>query len=117
MKVAKGSVSPAAFLPSEKTGNTSVYRTSGCSEPRIWLIGHLFVERIRKDKAQILGRADVSSELVFQQSLAIQARLLPHPRHADLTNWPDDKAHRKDMALALAQGSSLYLHPHRGSSH
>jgi hypothetical protein len=111
MKGAKGWVSPAAFMPSTKTKVTSVYRTSRCDEGRIWLIGELFVERKRKDKRKILGRADIEITLVFQEGLGIQAHLLPHPRHADLTKWPDDKAQQKDKALALAQAAILSVRP------
>jgi hypothetical protein len=111
MNRAKGLVSPAAFMPSTKTRDPSVYRTSGCAERRIWLIGLVFVERKRRDKVRILGRADVDSTLVSDEGLKIRARLTPHPRHAELTNWPDDKAQQKAKALALAQGATLHLRP------
>jgi hypothetical protein len=109
MNQAKGCVSPAAFMPSTKTRVASVYRTSCCNEERIWTLGELFVERNRKDKRKILGRADVEAALVFHEGLAIQPHLLPHPRHAELTKWPSDKAEQKDKALALAQASKLLL--------
>jgi hypothetical protein len=111
MNKIKGLVYSAAFMPSKKTRDISVYRTSGCSERRIWLIGLFFVERKRRDKKRILGRADVKSNLVFREGLKLRARLLPHPRHAELTDWPDDKAHQKDKVLALAQGATLGLRP------
>src|SRR5213594_884773 len=106
--IKKGLVSSAAFMPSPKTKDISVYRIAGCSERRIWLIGDLFVARKRKDnRNRILARADVESGLVFQQGLKIVASLSPHPRHADVTNWPDDRAQQKDKAVTLAQGASL----------
>jgi hypothetical protein len=111
MKAAKGWVSPAAFMPSTKTKATSVYRTSCCGEGRIWRIGELFVERKRKDEREILARADTQAARVFQEGLRIDAHLLPHPRHADLANWPDDKAQQKDKALALAQAAILLVRP------
>lgn len=107
----KGWVYPAAFMPSKKTKDISVYRTSGCSEGKIWLIGHLFVERRRRDRKQILGRADVNCRLVLREELKIRCTVFPHPRHAVLTDWPDDKAHQKDKALALAHGATLLLRP------
>ena len=111
MNRAKGSVSSAAFMPSTKTRDISVYRTSGCSERRVWSTGLFFVERKRRDRKRILGRADVNSNLIFIEGLRVRARLLPHPRHAELTDWPDDKAHQKHKALALAQGATLGLRP------
>lgn len=107
----KGSISPAAFIPSAKTKATSVYRTSGCKESRVWSLGTLFVERMRRDKAKILGRADVRSDIVFKEELKIRPLLFPHPRHADLTNWPEEKDAQKDKALALAQASALRIVP------
>lgn len=109
----RGGLSSAAFMPA-RNGRTSVYRTSGCAEKRIWLLGLLFVERKRKDKVNIIGRADVDSKIVFQANLNIRPLLRPHPRHADLTNWPNDKAQQKDKALALAQGAALMLRPEPG---
>jgi hypothetical protein len=111
MNRTKSLVYPAAFMPSKRTKDISVYRTSGCSENRIWLIGFFFVERKRRDRRRVLGRADVSSNLVFREGLKCQPRLLPHPRHAALTDWPDDKTLQKDKALALAQGATLGICP------
>ena len=110
IRPAKGRVSPAAFMP-PKIGDLSVYRTSGCAEKKIWLLGMLFVERKRKDKARVVGRADVCSDLVFEQKLKIRSLFSPHLRHAELTNWPEDKAQQKDKALALAQAAILCVRP------
>jgi hypothetical protein len=107
---ATGRVSQAAFMP-PKRGGTSVYRTTRCSERKIWLLGIFFVERRRKDSIRIVGRADISSDRVLEQDLKIRPLLSPHPRHAELTNWPEDKAQRKDKALALAAASTPFLLP------
>jgi len=109
----KGRVLPAAFMPSTKTKDTSVYRTTRCSERKTWLIGDIFVARYRKDRRNIFGRADVGSDLVFQEGLKIVASPSPHPRHADVTDWPDDRPQQKIKAMALAQGATLRLHPRR----
>ena len=55
IKKTNGMVSPAAFMPSKKTNDISVYRTSGCNESRIWLICHYFVDRRRRDNKRMLG--------------------------------------------------------------
>lgn len=109
----KGAVSPAAFMPSPKTGDTSVYRTAGCTERRVWLLGVIFVERKRADRRKIIARADVCSDLVLREGLKVRPRVLPHPRHADLTNWPDEKARQKDKANALAQKAALSINANK----
>ena len=113
IKRENGAVAPAAFMPSSKTGDTSVYRTTGCSERRVWLLGELFVERKRADRRKILARADVSSDLVFREGLHIRPRLRPHPRHAEIMNWPDEKARQKYKSLAIAQAASLSVKAQR----
>ena len=105
-----GKVSFGAFLPS-RAKELSVYRTDRCSERRIWLLGELFVERIRKGKLRILGRGDVSSGIVFEQGLRIVASKQPHPRHANVLGWPDDKPQQQMKAVVLAQKSCLFVRP------
>ncbi len=111
----KGRVSFGAFIPSQKTKNLSVYRTCRCSERRIWLLGELFVEPLRKDKRRILARGDVSSAVIFDQGLSIVACSKPHPRHANVLDWPDDEPQQQMKAVVLAQKSCLFLHPEKRS--
>ncbi len=109
-RYARKGVHLQVFMP-PKRGCTSVYRTSGCTEKRVWLLGLLYVERKRRDSAKILGRADISADAALREELKIRPRLSPHPRHAELTNWPDDKPPQKDKAVALAQATSIYIRP------
>jgi hypothetical protein len=102
-------VSFAAFMPSKKTMDVSVYRTGGCGERRIWLLGDLFVAAKRKDNRGILARADLASRLIFKEGLDIVPQPSPHPRHANVTNWPSDKPQQRIKAMALANGASLQL--------
>ena len=96
----------AAFMyPRAKS--ISVYRTSGCSERKIWWIGVLFVEKKRTDKRKLLARADAQSCVFFNQKLTIIANPSPHARHAEVANWPDDKGKRRTIAIALAQKATL----------
>ena len=104
-----GRVSSAAFMPSPKTLDISVYRIGGCGEKKIWLLGDLFVAAKRKDNRAILARGDVASELVFNEGLEIVPEPSPHPRHANISNWPSDKPHQKIKAMALAKGATLQL--------
>ena len=100
-----------AFIPSKKTRNISVYRIGNCKEKRIWRLGDVFVAPIRK--LDVLARADFQSNLAFDEGLSIVADPSPHPRHAIVTNWPEDKAQIRIKAMELAQGSTLVLHPRR----
>ena len=102
-----GRVSFAAFMPSTKTLDISVYRTRGCDERKIWLLGDLFVAAKRKDNRGILARADLVSQLIFKEGLEITPETSPHPRHANVTKWPADKPQQKIKAIALAMGASL----------
>ena len=97
----------AAFLPSRRANNISVYRTGGCSERKIWWIGVLFVEKKRTDKLKLLARADAQSCVFSNRKLTIVAHSSPHARHAEVTNWPDDNRKRKAIAMVLAQEATL----------
>ena len=116
---AKGEVKVAAFMPNSKTNDVSVYRIGNCSEKKIWVIADFFVERKRSDKRKLLGRGDLTSSVVFQQDLKIIADpsrrlkiiLAPsrHPRHANVTNWPNDRPTQKLIAEKLALNAVLSL--------
>ena len=107
----RGLVDHAAFKPHKTDRNFSVYRIKGCSEKRIWLIGYLFVELRRSDKRIILARGDVECKIVFDQGLRITPKPSPHPRHAEVIGWPDDKPTQKLKQIALAQAAKLRLRP------
>jgi len=107
--IKNGKVSLEAFMPQRNTEETSVYRTNGCSERKVWLFGDLFVARLRRDRPTLIARGDVPSEAIFDENLTIVALRTPHPRHAVLRNWPSDKPHQKIKAMALAQKASLHL--------
>ena len=113
MDEANDCVSYEAFMPSKKTGESSVYRTARCSEKRVWLLGDIFVARPQKDRRPICGRADVTAKAILQQALRIIPRPSPHPRHAVVTSWPNDKPQQKVKAIALAQRATLRVYPRR----
>ncbi len=106
-----GRISCAAFMPSKKTRDLSVYRTSNCREWKIWAIGDLLVARVRRDNFNLGARGDVSSHIVLQQGLGLVAEPSPHPRHAIVTNWPNEKPQQKIKAMVLCQNATLCLHP------
>jgi hypothetical protein len=75
------------------------------------LLGELLVERQRKDRGRILGRGDLQAAIFFEQGLKILPSVTPHPRHAIVIDWPDDKPHQRMKAIVLALNSSLLLRP------
>jgi hypothetical protein len=108
---ARRSVKWAAFMPSKKTGDISVYRTAHCVEWRVWALGKYFVARRRPDNVVLLARGDVVARVFVQQGLSIVAKPKPHPRHATVANWPSDKAAQRIKAIAAAQDALLFVKP------
>jgi hypothetical protein len=89
--------------------DVSVYRTGGCGERRIWLLGDLFVAAKRRDNRSILARADLAAQLFFKEGLEVIPEPSPHPRHANVTQWPSDKPQQKIKAMTLANAAALRL--------
>jgi len=105
-----GRVKFAAYLPN-KNGETSVYRFFGIkNEKEIWNIGEKHVREPREKKGgscTIHGRSQVNSNVILENNLSILPQPLPHPRHADINNWPEDKPQRQMKATELANSSTL----------
>jgi hypothetical protein len=110
-------VSPQAFSPRtpkppSTIPKTSVYRTEGCSDDEVWLIGEKYVTEKRQDGQRVLARADVSSDVILSfAGLLIEPAPTPHPRHADIVNWPDSRERQLDKMNVLAEQSELRLPP------
>ncbi len=89
---ADNSIKPNAFRPPRDSSELSVYRTSKLREQTIWRIGKYFVESIsrRKNHTKIFGRADLTAKHIVSAfpSLSVKPYRYPHPRHANITNYP-----------------------------
>jgi len=99
-------VKPAAFLPSNRSRETSVFRHG--SEPReaLWAIGDEHLPRFH-------GAAVVRAKAVRAALLDVTADEPPQ-RHAAIRGWPwpsDDpamrKAQQKEMAIQIASKATL----------
>lgn len=104
-------VKPGAFLPEEFKGRleTSVCRTHGISEDRIW---HL-ARTVRQDK-QVKATADLLVAQANDAELACEAApdmARNFPEHAVLTGWPTEKDHQKLIASKLANMATLRFPP------
>ena len=107
----KNIVKYGAFLPNHD-GETSVYRTTGLTEATIWQIGEKFV-RIPISKSRhsctLYGRGDIKAKEVVVANLDLVPKPIPHPRHADISNWPVSKKERQMLATILANKATLHL--------
>jgi hypothetical protein len=108
-------ITPQAFKPASPKPpvrpirRTSIYRTEGCSEQDIWLIGD---ERVTKQHAQqlsILARADISAQAITEEDLLIVPEPRPHYRHGNIEMWPEDEVQRQAKALSLARKAKLFV--------
>jgi hypothetical protein len=107
-------VTPQAFKPRipkppSTTFRTSVYRTQGCTGDLIWSIGDEYVTANRTDGQRVLARTDIRAKAVVHEGLLVEPVPIPHPRHADIVNWPDAPEQRleKMNALALQAGEPI----------
>jgi hypothetical protein len=94
-----------AFLP-PKTRRHSVYWTSGLHEEEIWNIGLLHVAPKR---GPIDGRADLNSLIPYREGLAVELTAVPHPRHADIFGWSEDRKKTRLRAQKLADEAMLVI--------
>lgn len=106
----KGRVKVGAFMPKEGA-DISVYRTTSCTESKIWWLGDWYVARPRKDHRPLLARGDLKGSDFSAQDLDIKKHPTPHPRHANVVGWPNDKPSRKMKATALANLARLHVKP------
>src|SRR5438034_2404952 len=106
----KNIVNVAAFLP-PKDRRLSIYRTPCCGEEKIWWLGDWYVARKRADRRAVLARADLQALEFARQRLEIRPDRNPHPRHANVTGWPEDKPALKMKAVDHANRARLLLKP------
>jgi len=77
------------------------------SEDEVWDTGTRHVAQPRGEP--LLGRADIQAPAIWEHKLMIEPAPSPHPCHANITNWPDDKAKMKSIAQLLAAEAQLQL--------
>lgn len=107
LKQSRSRVSPQVFAPSPKTHTTSIYRVLGCPEKEIWAIGDRYVTDLHPQHKPVLGRANLTAEKVSDIGLQIIPCPRPHPRHADITEWPQEEHLALMKTTALANSSEL----------
>lgn len=98
-------ISSSVFLPPKNSNQTSVYRTINCSEEKIWWLASKYVASTKP----VLARANIIAKHITDIGLEIIPDFTPHPRHANITNWPEDKSAIKMKAIALKNRASLVV--------
>lgn len=94
-----GTVRHNAFMPASD-GTRSVFRISSLSDSDVWKLGWEKVANLRG--LPLLGRFEISAELVFDQGLKFNPDADRNSRHAEIVGWPDEKAKRQSIAQILA---------------
>jgi hypothetical protein len=94
-----------AFMPA-KTRDLSVYRVIEMGIEQIRDLGNEYVASSRDKPA--LGYARLIAGEVITQGLKIVGTEKPHPRHANIFDWPGNERDRA-IAVYLAEVSSLVL--------
>lgn len=95
-----------AFMPN-RYGKTPVYRIINLVHPEIFEIGQIFVaEKMNK---QLLGRADIKAIKIIEKNLSVISDPDPHPRHANILDWPDEREKYRLIAVELADEAELHL--------
>ena len=95
-----------AFMPN-RDGETSVYRIIGLGDPEIFEIGQRFVAD--KRNKPLLGRADINVLKILEKELKVISDPDPHPRHANIVDWPEEREKYRLIAVELADESELHL--------
>jgi len=90
-----------------QNGEVSVYRTKDLTCQQINEIGQLHVAEIQNKK--LLGRAEIVTSSILKQDLKVEPEPRPHPRHANIVEWPADKSEYKMIAIELAAEAQLHL--------
>lgn len=88
-------------------GQTSVIRVNSLDDSEIWSIGVTYVASV--SGRTIKARVEIIADKVTTTGLDIVPDPEPHPRHANIVNWPEEGSERILVAILLANSASLVL--------
>ncbi len=99
IRASNQTLKPDAFVPHPHS-DLSVTRHLSASEDEIWSVG----EDVATTTGKVLyGRGDIQAMSCLRQKLMVHAAPVEgNPNHADIRNWPADKAAQKIIALEIA---------------
>ena len=98
-------ISSNVFLPPKNSIHRSVYRTINYSEEKIWWLADNYVASTKP----VLARANIIAKHITDVGLEIVPDFTPHPRHANITKWPESKSAKKMKAVELTNRASLVV--------
>jgi hypothetical protein len=101
---------PAAVDPRYET---SVYRAEGAASAELWAI---CATHIDQPEAWMKARGTVEAAAILDAQLAFDPDGKPHPRHANVIAWPEDKHARKNLAREIANKMTLEVRPGAGAA-
>jgi hypothetical protein len=94
-----GRIKQAAFAPSKKNNDLSVYRTKELAERDLLYIAQRYVVEKMANPQPLAGWATFSSDIPKKHNLRLVADGKPHKRHLNLEEWPSEHlAIRLEMA-------------------
>ena len=93
-----------AFSPKDR--EVSVFRTASLNDGEIWKLGQ---ERAGEVRGNPRARADLFARAVRQARLNVVSAPTPHPRHANIVDWPAQKELQQLAKMELANASTLVL--------
>ena len=99
---------PAAAHPRYET---SVYRADGTASAELWRI---CAAHIDQPEVAMKARGTVEAAVFLDAQLTFDPDGKPHPRHANVIGWPEDKHARKNLAREIANKMTLELRPGAG---
>src|SRR5436309_10095220 len=107
-----GRVKPPALMPmlnrQKARWETSVHRTDGLQDDKIWLLGYQYVE---SPERRIRARGAGFVSLVTGQGCQLDVNGRPYPRHADIIGWPGAKDEQLMIATEIANDMTLTIDP------
>ncbi len=87
----------------------SVYDVSGLSEAHVWSLGRKYVGD--PQGKSVKARADLPARGIREAALEVVHVPDPHPRHAEVIGWPEDRTKQRVIAMRLAQISIVQFNP------
>jgi hypothetical protein len=100
-KFTRDGIDHRQLMPSNRYGNTSVFRIDGLGADEIAQVGHGEVA-LPRAKPGILGWAELQAADVRSTTPLTVNPDEPPSRHAVIESWPAQPQHRRTLALALA---------------
>lgn len=70
----------------------------------------------RLDHKPVIGRGDLIAQIVFDQQLRVIPHPIPHKRHANIVDWPDEPGSDFELMKATELANQAKLIPRPATS-